>query len=355
MLTLFLMLILNHIITDNFFDGYTVDGSNEDLIKGTFSQNTIYKNNTNQTGYLPIQKAPYVVSSQISDPPDPAFKDIVEYTDLSIPLNNISIPLGQIEGIIANYNNSFAKVGGCTTMTGSTTITCNFAMGGAGTLQYGTVRFDDGSYYEMQNGSSAGPTATVIIIPTPYDGPTHVSAAVAKFYNAANGQTPLQYAGLPPATPTATFSILMDLNEMLPPNVQIISCVVGLSTTNASNIVGGGYTLDLFASNTANYNLASLAGSMADVHNFIMPATSYVSSNITIGNGAGQIPPNNFSSSTQYLTIDLTSPANASIAPLFVTGKNRKIPALYAASLTVNAGSQNYMQESPLIVKYRWL
>src|SRR5208283_4011272 len=155
------------------------------------------------------------------------------------------------------------------------------------TLLGATVRFDNGDYYPIAVQTLSGTTVTSFQLgPSPtmstyYLGETN-NAAFAKFYNQPNGDPPSVYAGLPPATPTATFGILMDLNEILPPGVQVLNMVIGVGTNDASNLVGGTYSLSTFVSNPANYNLASLSGSMADVNNFVMAATPTITSAFVI-------------------------------------------------------------------------
>jgi hypothetical protein len=352
----------DQIIINNVFDGYTVDGTDENLVKGVnatptgLSTTSTYQNNKNQTGYMPIQKSPYLVASVIQNPPDPNFADYVYYGDLAGEFDTLYLN-GLVEGAVVRYNNPFAQLGtpangGFSVHTGQTQVACNFTIGGLLTLMNGIVRFDNGNYHLMAAQMGA-PTVTQINLVTPYLGPTN-SSAFAKFYNGLDGSSPLVYAGLPAATPTANFGILMDLNEILPAGVSVLNMVVGIYTQDASGLVGGSYTLNAFASNPGNFNLTSLNNTMPDVKNFAMSATASVSSNISIGTGPGQTPAGNFTN-TQYLTIDLTDPANSVSAPFFVTGEGRKIPVIYEVSVSVTAGgTEALMQESPLIVKYRW-
>jgi hypothetical protein len=316
----------DQVITNNIFDSPTVDGPfgvNETLVLGVgsngFTSTSTYHSNKNQTGYLPISKVPNLID----------FKHLDNSTLGGAPTQAFyfydSDPAAISEPRIRSRYGSFATPGGD---------------------GYAIPTFTDTNNYVVAEG-------TQILWDT--------TATVAN----------------------VKYTITIDVDEYLPPNVQILNFVIGLSadadiTPNLQVLTNGTansfYAMWANSSVSKNPNIAyspsgsgptlisnALAGTVADVKNTVIsgpsaPATTMLTVAKTGITGSSQVTPTQLAAATQYLFIDVSG------EPQFYTVPNTRITVTYQAITEADAtqgggiGANGCVDvyESPLIVKYRW-
>jgi hypothetical protein len=339
------------IIVNNIFDSFTVDGSNENLVTGLTPTSTYYANK-NQTGYMPIYKfANNNGTATIIPTPNVLKKEYNQYV--------LQGTAG--EGLLMNYLTPFVQPVGATfqVANGSSTVGCTgFNVPGvpADILSLYVQFNDEGDFYLVGSPSGSGSNVSSFTLLrgtspalTPYEGLSDVSA-IAKFYRNIFMANTLPGAGTP-ANAVGQYFIPININDLLPTNVQILSLVVGVyALSGSTNITGGTIELQATTSQSSQYSLSSLNGTIVDVKtssdSIGTPGT--INSIITIGSGVGQTTPATLASSTQYLTLDTSSLGN------FVTGKDKTILVLYFISINMSIPGSLNILDSPIAVRYRW-
>lgn len=258
-------------IVDNFFDGYTTNGTSDVLVAG-LTVNSVYARNKNQTAYTTTGVNPY--GTQI-------------------------FPADHVQIVFDNFDTS------------------TFAQGLERT-------------------------------------------------NIVNHKTTI-------ATCVANFKV--DLNTILPNNVQIISVVYGFyidgSTPHVNTSGSSSFNMNLIAGVSSNFTYTSLTGSLADAFYQSSAGPDGVDSSTELSATTLNItsPANltTFISSTQYLKIDVSASIKSQY---YITNKNRPVwlnvqysldsqgtsdPDTYAGS---GPFGLNYVTtqiiNSPLIIRYRW-
>jgi len=335
--------LMDHIITNNVFDSPTVDGvsgTNERLVigpgvNGALTPGTIYTNNKNQTGYMPITKVPNLVNfyhvDSVVGTPDTAGSIAQFYAQLP----NISSGSKQYDGFY-NYasDSSF-------TASGHAWFTSAYGYFDASEAQM--LPSNDPPFY---------PSAEGTVISGDSGGLVHVKV---------------------------DYTSAMDVNQYLPPGVQILSFTVGLAADGyvqnnlSSPTLGSNYSLSASVKLPVNVNstsyfdatsaAAALSQGMADVR-FVMPlpgfttplspipASEATATLLVVGSApaAGQTTSALLNAATQYLFLDVSSLG-------YNTGTGISISVIYQAETVfgpANPTTQTFVYESPLIVRYRW-
>lgn len=371
-------------IINNFFDGYTVDGvSNENLVIGLTATST-YKENKNQTGYMAVPKFPYMIDQIIEYPPTTLTSEWAKYcnTNAFDPIGSTTVGIG--EGFSMGYTYPFVAfgnlingIGPFTVENGSNLVSCNITLASPiTTLSTGTpfrIRFNyDDVFYIVTTPTGSGNNLTGFTITSASDDPSFPShyqgiqnsTAVGRFYNTAASGKLLSSIGTV-ANPIAAFNFSVDVNELLPTNVQVLTFIVGVYASSAgssgSNIASGSFLSSAYASTPATYNIASLTGTMADVKNY----TGQIASGAVLGGFTvpAQISQAALASATQYVINDISAQPS-SVSNFFITGKGNVIKYIYSPQIALSVPDQNgtvfpgslvNIMESPLIIKYRWI
>jgi hypothetical protein len=359
-------------ITDNIFDSPTTNSINnsETTFSGLPSTWNCYANK-NQTGYIAIPKFPYLVSSYNVYPPTDKKREYVKYVD-SGNFSAGGAPAGLKEGLFMNYYYAFVEFGNFaqglgpfSVQNGINNVTCNISVtGNVSDLVGMRIRFneDDVFYVITSVTPSSGTSLTSFTISSAtsssfYQGLQNTNAT-GRIYNIVPSSGKLLTNVGAISSPIATYNFMIDMNELLPTNVQILTFVVGVNAlSGSSNITGGFYQSIAYQSTSSAFNTSSLAGSMADVQNYTGEnASASPGAFISIGTSPGQVTPAALGASTQYLINDIS-------ANPFITGKGSVIRYSYSFQIIMSVADQNGVSfpsssvetiESPVIVKYRW-
>jgi hypothetical protein len=239
---------MDHIITNNFFDSPTVDGIasgvNERLVigpgaAGALTPNTLYSNNKNQTSYLPISKVPNLVDFT-------HFDNAVDYDASS----------DAVPGPLQNFY-FFSS-----------------------SPSFAGPRWFTSRYGSFTSPGNPVPTNNV---------PSYVYAEGTEIRWGTGTAVASRY------------TVTIDVDEYLPPNVQVLNFVIGLSAIAdaAPNLqVLAGFTPSNYAmwanisvdknpniAYTAGNISAALANTVADVKNTIIGGGASGSFGILAGSG----------------------------------------------------------------------
>ena len=334
---------MDHIITNNFFDSPTVDGPsgvNERLVigpgtNGALTPGTIYTNNKNQTAYMPISKVPnlvnfYHVDSTVGTP-DTAGSIAQFYAQLP----NISASVKEYDGFY-NYTSDSSF-----TSSGHAWFVSSYGYFNASEAQM--LPSNDPPFY---------PSAEGTVITGDNGGLVHVRV---------------------------DYTSAMDVNQYLPPGVQILSFTVGLAADGyvqnnlSSPTLGSNYSLSssvklpVNPTSTAYIDAtsasAALSQGMADVRYALplpgfttplspIPASEAIATLLVVGSApiAGQTTSALLNAATQYLFLDVSTLS-------YTTSASNSISVIYQAQTLFgpsNPTTQTFVYESPLIVRYRW-
>lgn len=329
----------DQVIVDNIFDNPFVNNVNEELVTG-LTVTSIYRGNKNQTGYLGLDKAPYVVFQQITPP--------------ILDPNQVTAVYGQISS--SSYEATLLLAKSIkTTISGSNGLT----------LPQSTIRVittggfpSSGSLFVQ---STSGGFQTVTYTGTTSEEFTGCSGGSGTIYDGFAVESTASNA-----TVTAEFSTAIDLSDKLPIGVQILSVAVGLWLDTGFTNLNNGSTYDLNLTSTLPLTYSTTASNGANFTGVIDVKTtssngntdggviqaSNLSTQMTIGGGTGQTPVSSLAAATQYVYLDLfasTTVASGSNGQILATTSTTGVVSFPQSTINV-VSTTNFPSSGTLVL-----
>lgn len=197
--------------------------------------------------------------------------------------------------------------------------------------------------YGKQNGETEG---TLTALFDTLDGGPFIAGMENTLFVNGNGS---------PGIITAIFKI--DLNTVLPSNVQIMNVIYGFYVSVAPINTGttSSFYMNMVAGLPSSVSYTSPALSLADAHYQVSGGTDgfnsssqLVAPTLSINNGGDLVT---FQANTQYLKIDV---AGSSVPQYYITNKNVPVYLNIQYTVAILASSTAILTNSPLIIRYRW-
>lgn len=355
----------DQVIVDNIFDNPTIDGTSENLVNLPVLSTSIptptitFHHNKNQTGYLPIQKFPYLMEK--SAPPGPNASVYSKYqfssgnfdqvrgviTDVTGFYNAegpaISYPFPFNEAGALKFSGSFQVTNGSTTVTVNNLIAPSIIWQNA---ENAYVTFgNDNKYYTTASLNNSGTNAalTAITLSTPYTGASNFNVnGNVWVYRSGFNDPPLAN----PLNGTFTFSGATLTCTVSQSNVlsagSLITFQDGTGPYTVSAVSANGETITLTASYVGGLSSSSNAtsNSVYSYYNFSFNLTELLPLDVQILDMIVGFWGNNVSSvvSATYLAFSYVSPQSVNFTTSALTNtmadvKNFAIPSVGGTDL----------------------